>query len=368
MRLSSNVITKTAFLIGGLCLPTFVHAQAYSGPKCLGLFCLDQIVSLDSLAQRLGGPSSGGGIYGYRAKDGQAFLIIAQRESGELGYVSLRDFAKWGMWQRRDEKLTSEELHAWKTAEGIGLGSSEEDVLETYGKPSGTVDLITQDTGPQTVQKKLIYKGHLDEVVRAAMFGIRSGKVSSIELERDAFVGPDCLGPYCYDDGLSLRSLYRLLRLSSRKMRPPSVMCIQAQDGQAFMHFRTDVESLSESDIDDVLLSDFPNCLHMHERITTNSLRAWKTPEGIGLGSSEDDVVKTYGTPSAEKKLDAQKPILEIKGLIAGYRKGESQPRVADKVIIYGPRELQAADFGIRDGKVSYIWLKDSDFWLKEGE
>ena len=38
------------------------------------------------------------------------------------------------------------------------------------------------------------------------------------------------------------------------------------------------------------------------------------------------------------------------------------------KSFIYGPRELQVADFGISDGKVSYIWLKNSDFWLKEGK
>jgi hypothetical protein len=130
------------------------------------------------------------------------------------------------------------------------------------------------------------------------------------------------------------------------------------------LHVRTDVES--ESALDDVLLSDFPNCLHLRKRITTKDLRAWKTPEGIGLGSSEEDVLKAYGTPSGEKKLDAQKPVLEIKGLLAGYRAGDHQPRIGDKVITYGPRVLQVTDFGIRDGKVSYIWLKDSDFWLKD--
>jgi hypothetical protein len=96
-------------------------------------------------------------------------------------------------------------------------------------------------------------------------------------------------------------------------------------------------------------------------------LRAWKTPEGIGLGSSEEDIVKAYGSPSAEKKLEGQKPIREIKGLIAGYRAGDERPRTADKVIINGPRELQV-DFGIQDGRVSYIWLKISDFWLKDGQ
>lgn len=49
-----------------------------------------------------------------------------------------------------------------------------------------------------------------------------------------------------------------------------------------------------------------------------------------------------------------------------GIERETNQPRIGDKIIIYGPRELHAVDFGIRDGKVSYVWLKESDFWLKE--
>ena len=151
-----------------------------------------------------------------------------------------------------------------------------------------------------------------------------------------------------------------------KKNRPSPLECFQSQDGKASSHFATDVEMTSG--VADFLLSDFPNCLHMRKRIATNTLRAWKTPEGIGLGSSEEDVLKAYGMPSAEKKLDTQKPAIEIKGLLAGYREADNRPRIGDKVITYGPRELQAVDFGIRDGKVSYIWLKESDFWLKDGQ
>lgn len=90
-------------------------------------------------------------------------------------------------------------------------------------------------------------------------------------------------------------------------------------------------------------------------KLTTQDIRNWKTSEGIGLGSSEEDVLKAYGKPSAEKKLDAQKPRLATKGLIAGYREGDHQPWVGIKIIIYGPRigEPQVSEFGMRDGKVS---------------
>lgn len=347
-------------------VPISAKAQVYSGPKCLGPVCFDGVGSFDSLAEELGGPSSGGGIYGYRTKNGQAFLIITDGGQGKVGSIDLRDFAEFGTWTEKDEKLTTQDIHNWKTSEGIGLGSQEADIAKAYGKPSGVEDLELEDASHQKGKKMLLYKGRLNGAVRAARFRVREGRVSFIELENEAFVGPDCLGPYCTYGELSLDSLLRYFELPTQKNRPSPVECFQSQDGRTSLHFATDVEETSG--VADVLLSDFPNCLHMRKRTTTNGLRTWKTPEGIGLGSSEEDVVKAYGAPSAEKKLVPQKPIREIKGLIAENRVGDDQPRIGEKVIVYGPRELQAVDFGIRNGKVSYIWLKESDFWLKDGK
>jgi hypothetical protein len=345
--------------------PIGAKAQVYSGPKCLGPVCIDRDISFEGLAKQLGGPSSAGYIYGYRTKDGQAFLIIGLYQ-GQLGSITLRDFAQFGTWTEKDEKLTTQDMRNWKTSEGVSLGSLEEDIAKAYGRPSGVEDLELEDNQRQMGNRMLIYKGRLKELFRAARFRIRDGKVSWIELENDAFVGPDCLGPYCTDGELSLNSLLRRLGLPAQRHPPSPIECFQSRDAQASLHVTTDVEL--SSGLDDVLLTDFPNCSHMSKRITTNSLLAWRTAEGIGLGSTEEDVRRAYGTPSAEKKLDVQNPGFAMKGLIAGYRVGDNQPRVADKVIIYGPRELQVTEFGIRDGKVSYIWLKDSDFWLKEGQ
>lgn len=338
-------------------------ARVYAGPKCLGPACIDRNTSFEGLAQRLGGPSSSGGIYGYRAKNSQAFLIITDGAHGELGSIDLRDFAEFGNWTEKDEKLAAQDIHNWKTPEGIGLGSPEAEVVKAYGKPSGIEDLGLEESSRQKGKRLLIYKGWLNGVVRAARFRIRDGRVSFIELENDAFIGPDCLGPYCTSGELTPDSLLRGLGVPPQKTTS-SLVCFQSQNAQAFSHFSTDVEETSG--VADFLLSDFPNCLHTSKKVTPNRIRSWGTPEGIVLGSSEEDVLNAYGTPSAEKILDPQKPIREIKGLIAGYRPGDKQFLTGNKVIIYGPRELQAADFGIRDGRVSYIWLKNSDFWLKD--
>jgi hypothetical protein len=344
---------------------TGAEAQVYAGPKCLGPVCMDRNPSFEELAQRLGGPSSAGGIYGYRTNNAEAFLIITDGGHGDLGSISLRDFAEYGNWTEKDGKLAAQDIRNWKTPEEIGLGSQEADIVKAYGKPSGVEDLELEDSSRERGKRLLIYKGQLEGAVRVARFRLRDGRVSFIEFENDAFVGPDCLGPYCTYGELTPNSLFVGLGLPQKNRLSPLV-CFQSQDAQAFLHFSTDVEETFG--VADVLLSDFPNCLHASKKITPNRIRAWKTPEGIGLGSSEEDVLKAYGRPSAEKKLQAQKPVRETKGLIAGHRAGDEETRVGDKIIIYGPRELQAVDFGIRDGRVSYIWLKVSDFWLKDGQ
>jgi hypothetical protein len=209
-----------AVLLTMVSFAPIAEAQVYSGPKCLGPVCIDGNVSFEGLAQQLGGRSSAGGIYGYRTENGQAFLIITEGSRGEVGYIDLRDFAEFGMWTGKDGKLTTQDIRNWKTSEGIGLGSQEADIAKTYGKPSGVEDLELDDTHHQKGKKLLLYKGRLNGAVRAARFRLRDGRVSFIELESDAFVGPDCLGPYCTDGELSLDSLLRHFGLPAQKIGP----------------------------------------------------------------------------------------------------------------------------------------------------
>jgi hypothetical protein len=83
-----------------------------------------------------------------------------------------------------------------------------------------------------------------------------------------------------------------------------------------------------------------------------DELNGWKTPPGIGLGSSEQEVLHAYGKPSREEKIDSR----IYKQLIKGYKKGDSLPDAGEKELVYG-----LARFGMRNGKVSYIWLSYSE-------
>jgi hypothetical protein len=98
----------------------------------------------------------------------------------------------------------------------------------------------------------------------------------------------------------------------------------------------------------------------MGKRVTEENLGAWKTPENIKLGSSENDVIKAYGKPSSQEQVVSQ----THRHVIQGYRPWDKLPVIAEKTMLYNdPKgdDLSAAEFGIRGGKVSYIWLSDEE-------
>jgi hypothetical protein len=98
----------------------------------------------------------------------------------------------------------------------------------------------------------------------------------------------------------------------------------------------------------------------MRSQATTDDLRTWTTREGVKIGSSEDDVIKAYGKPSSENKVDAQ----TIRFAIRGYRTTDKVQMIAEKMMLYNDAagdDLSAAEFGVRNGKVSFIWLSHNE-------
>ena len=85
-------------------------------------------------------------------------------------------------------------------------------------------------------------------------------------------------------------------------------------------------------------------------------------------------MIKAYGDPSvqipineassnASGKADTPESIARLR--IRGFRKGDKNSKVADRRLFYGPDansdDLRAAEFGIRDGKVSWIFLSRNE-------
>jgi hypothetical protein len=112
--------------------------------------------------------------------------------------------------------------------------------------------------------------------------------------------------------------------------------------------------------VEAIAVSDFPNCARTPQTTTKIDLHGWKTPEGIGLGSSEEEVLKAYGKPTKAEEA-ASSSWEEYAELIRGYAKTDKVPDIGAKSLFYAGRELQQARFGIRNGNVSYIFLSDEE-------
>ena len=355
MRLILKALLSALIVI----MPCVATAQVYSGPKCFGPFCANRKFAATNLFKQLGAPLGSSFPYSYRSKDRRTFLIIRGDMPDDVSYISLRDFPAWGGWEDKDEKLTDEIIRNWKTPERIGLGNTEEDVLKAYGKPSGEEEIEADDKRASMGEKKLIYKGRIGGVAVTAGFGIRGGKVSLVELDRSEYSGPDCVGLFCIDMDVHvpLNGLQRKLGRPARASGQTDFYCYQADDKRTFLSVQTgdDVE------IHGAFLSDFPNCIHTTPVVSPSDLHGWKTPEGIGLGSSKDDVLKAYGKPS---KVEAVNSRTCCGDFFQTYAKGDKRPNIGSEKLLYHgdeTHELSRSEFGLREGRVSYILLSDSE-------
>ena len=169
------------------------------------------------------------------------------------------------------------------------------------------------------------------------------------------YSGPTCLGPFCITKNVSTRSLWSQLGTPVPRPSESSLYCFEAAKDKSFLWVvaRHDDSGL----VAETLLSDFPNCLHLRENFSQAALRTWKTKEGIGIGNSDADVLRTYGKPSSVQDLGVHSQHVFVKGALPSDK---LQP-MGDKALFYHnertDEDLSAAEFGIRDGKVSYIWL-----------
>jgi hypothetical protein len=180
----------------------YAEGQKYAGPNALGAFRIDADVSMKSLFERLGQPSSTArDVFCYRSKDGKVFVtltrIVAAYDAKVAGTVTLSSFPNC---VSRSVKATPDDLAAWKTEKGIGLSSTANEVRKAYGKPSkedkieGTKyrwvihgdrsdNHYTDKKRPELGDAVLVYQGAPDDL-RIAEFGIREEKVVWISLSK----------------------------------------------------------------------------------------------------------------------------------------------------------------------------------------
>jgi hypothetical protein len=335
---SATMLTIIALLAGMSTEPRF------SGPACLGPYCVDQALSTEDVFRTLGNSSAKGSPYCYTSKDSRTSVIF-QWTAPNLWSLTLLDHPQCGAFGA----LTTTDVSDWKTHEGIGLNSSKDSVLKTYGPPTATP---TKQSRNSLGGEELVYTGRLGDFVRSVRFKLKDGKVSEIALSSQDYSGPQCLGAFCLNRSASLRSLTKELESAPGNRST----CYAGTTAKAFLRLEPDPEASSQ--IDRVVVSDFPTCNGRGAQSAQDDTLNWKTKEGIGLGSTYEDVLEKYGKPSSESKLDSA----SYKDLMKGLKRKSMDSELVEKTLSYrGQDDLRSADFGIKNGKVSYLWLSDRE-------
>jgi len=180
-------------------LQTSKIKHKYTGPKCLSGFCIEG-GSKQKLATIFGKNPKNKAFYCYMTKESNVFVQYVIEDEFKLkaniitwGSLAITDFDNCG----GRSVMTSASATELKTGEGIGIGSTEAEVIHAYGKPVEREAVTPKDVqntansmfvGPTIQHKKisgnigdtiLSYKSDFDDLSFTWIL-LRKGRVSGI--------------------------------------------------------------------------------------------------------------------------------------------------------------------------------------------
>jgi len=176
-----------------------------------------------------------------------------------------------------------------------------------------------------------------------------------------AYVGPNALGPYELGKRTLMSTMLDRLKVSPIKQVNP--VCFRSTDGTYMWIERMGVDTSEERAlVGSLLLSVFPNCIGSPVHDTSEAVGKWQTKEGLGLGCTKQDVLRTYGKPSEDNLIKGDL----YRGIIVGdFRNGhytiKPKPNIGEEVLEYSATDtLLSADFGLHNGVVIWIVISEN--------
>ena len=170
-----------------------------------------------------------------------------------------------------------------------------------------------------------------------------------------SYPGPSSLGPYSHDRDVPLKSF--LTKLGTQPVRGRETYCFADKEHGLYLY--ATVDHHGSAVVDTVFVSTFPNCVHLKVEPALIDPGVWKTPEGIGIGSSVDEVLKAYRRPQFSEKLAVGSAAWEIRGidksewphyslgdLRFGYGCYEGEKSICDV--------LSATEMGFKKGELTF--------------
>ena len=109
-----------------------------------------------------------------------------------------------------------------------------------------------------------------------------------------------------------------------------------------------------------VTLSSARDCVTHPVHVTQDELARWKTEQGIGLGSTEEQVQEAYDRPTAVVSIEGTNyGAIDYGDLVSADHPPARPLEIGTKALIYrgAANDLSQAEFGIKDGRVVWISL-----------
>jgi hypothetical protein len=170
--------------------------------------------------------------------------------------------------------------------------------------------------------------------------------------DESRYSGPLFMGPVRIDHPISVRPL--LAQLGQPNLANASAYCFESQDRGVFVWL--EVMAHDEAVVGDALISSFPNCVDRVPHIARRDSLQWKAERGIGIGSTEREVVAAYGRPSREDRIIGNAYRWVVHG---GMPLAEKIPNRGSRVLVYrgASDDIRTAEFGLSDGRVAWIFV-----------
>jgi hypothetical protein len=161
---------------------------------------------------------------------------------------------------------------------------------------------------------------------------------------------------------MPMSAMFDLLKVAPIKMASP--ICFRSTDGTYMWIERMGMETAEVRNfVGRVFLSIFPNCVRNTVYETPEAVGKWKTKEGLGLGSTKEDVLRTYGKPSEDNLIKGDLYLSIIVGGFQGFVFTiKPKPDIGDEVLEYTEKDsLMTAAFGLRKGIIIWISISDNE-------
>ena len=189
-----------------------------------------------------------------------------------------------------------------------------------------------------------------------------TGTISSQHGPFGRYTGPKSLGTYTREHAITKKSFLAPFAPFGAIPSRHDIYCISDKKHGLFLHASVDAEHDREH-VDVVFISSFPNCKHLPVLSATIDPAIWKTPEGVGIGSTKQAVLKAYGHPQFSQDEGLKLGPDEIAGMTGSDK---IQTDLGDSSYVYscminenlGCGDLRVAQFGLNHGKVIWISMR----------